>query len=77
MVERTNSWHNHRFKKLALCTEQRTCVIDTFIALAGAVSITRHLLARVWHTYRWDTRWAVSRIVDRSSVISGVSGRLG
>ena len=53
MVERTNSWHNPRFKKLALCTERRTCVIDAFIALAGAVSITRHLLARARHTYRW------------------------
>ncbi len=25
----------------------------------------------------WHSDWAVSRIVDRSSVISGVSGRLG
>src|SRR4051812_28489507 len=28
VIERTNSWHNRGFKKLALCTERRTRVIE-------------------------------------------------
>ncbi len=56
VIERTNSWHNRGFKKLAICTERRTCVIEAFIALANAVIITRRLLAEAWLTHRWDTR---------------------
>jgi transposase len=56
VVERTNSWHNRGFKKLAICTERRARVIDAFIALANAVIITRRLLAEAWTTHRWDTR---------------------
>ena len=55
-VERTNSWHNRGFKKLAICTERRTPVIQAFIALANAVIITRRLLRTAWTTHRWDTR---------------------
>jgi len=56
VVERTNSWHNRGFKKLANCTERRTIVIEAFIALANAVIVLRRLLARAWDTYRWATR---------------------
>jgi len=56
VVERTNSWHNRGFKKLAICTERTARVIDAFIALANAVIITRRLLAEAWLTHRWDTR---------------------
>ncbi len=56
VVERTNSWHNRGFRKLAICTERRARVIDTFIALANAVIITRRLLAEAWTTHRWNTR---------------------
>lgn len=56
VIERTNSWHNRGFKKLANCTERRTRVIEAFIALANAVIITRRLLAEAWLTHRWDTR---------------------
>jgi transposase len=56
VIERTNSWHNRGFKKLAICTERRTHVIEAFIALANAVIITRRLLAEAWLTHRWDTR---------------------
>jgi hypothetical protein len=56
VIERTNSWHNRGFKKLAICTERRSSVIDAFIALANAVIITRRLLAEAWTTHRWDTR---------------------
>ena len=40
VIERTNSWHNRGFKKLAVCTERRTQVIEDFIALANAAIIT-------------------------------------
>lgn len=56
VVERTNSWHNRGFKKLAICTERRARVIDAFIALANAVIITRRLIRTAWTTHRWDTR---------------------
>lgn len=56
VVERTNSWHNRGFKKLAICTERRTPVIEAFIALANAVIITRRLLTQAWYTHRWDNR---------------------
>ena len=56
VIERTNSWHNRGFKKLANCTERRTHVIEAFIALANAVIIVRRLLAEAWLTHRWDTR---------------------
>src|SRR5699024_3722768 len=55
-VERTNSWHNRGFKKLLVCTERRTRVIDAFIALANAVIVTRRLQRTAWTTHRWDTR---------------------
>ncbi len=56
VVERTNSWHNRGFRKLAICTERRAHVIDAFIALANVIIITRRLLAEAWLTHRWDTR---------------------
>lgn len=56
VVERTNSWHTRGFRKLAICTERRTHVIDAFIALANAVIITRRLLRTAWTNYRWDAR---------------------
>lgn len=56
VVERTNSWHTRGFKKLLVCTERRTRVIDALIALANAVIITRRLIRIAWTTHRWDTR---------------------
>ena len=56
VVERTNSWHNRGFKKLAICTERHARVIEAFIALANAVIITRRLIRIAWTTHRWDTR---------------------
>ena len=56
VVERTNSWHNRGFKKLLICTERRTRVVEAFIALANAVIIVRRLVREAWITYRWDTR---------------------
>ena len=51
-VERTNSWHNRGFRKLAICTEVRTRVIDAFIALANAIIIVRRLTREGWTRYR-------------------------
>ena len=56
VVERTNSWHNRGFKKLALCTERRARVVEAFVALANAVIIVRRLIRQAWTSYRWDTR---------------------
>ena len=56
VVERTNSWHNRGFKKLAICTERHTRVIDAFIALANAAIIVRRLLREAWTSHRWDKR---------------------
>lgn len=56
VVERTNSWHNRGFRKLAICTERRIRVIDALIALANAIIITRQLIHHAWTTHRWDTR---------------------
>ena len=56
VVERTNSWHNRGFKKLAICTERHTRVIAAFIALANAIIITQRLIREAWTTHRWDTR---------------------
>ncbi len=56
VVERTNSWHNRGFKKLAICTERNAGVIDAFIALANAIITTRRLIRTAWTTHRWDTR---------------------
>ena len=56
VVERTNSWHTRGFKKLAICTERHTRVIEAFIALANALIITRRLIRVAWTTHPWDTR---------------------
>lgn len=56
VVERTNSWHTRGFRKLQICTEVRTRVIDAFIALAAAIITTRRLIAEAWRRYRWETR---------------------
>jgi transposase len=56
VVERTNSWHNRGFKKLAICTEVRTRVIDAFIALANSIIIVRRLIREGWTRHRWDNR---------------------
>ena len=56
VVERTNSWHTRGFRKLQICTEVRTRVIDAFIALAAAIITTRRLIAEAWTTHRWETR---------------------
>jgi transposase len=56
VVERANSWHNRGFKKLQVCTERRTRVIDALIALANAIIIVRRLIRRAWTTHRWHNR---------------------
>ena len=56
VVERTNFWRNWGFRKLLICTERRTRVIEAFIALANAIIILRRLIRQVWTTHRWEKR---------------------
>lgn len=56
VVERTNSWHNRGFKKLAICTERVTRVIDALISLANSIIVIRRLVKESWVRYRWDSR---------------------
>ena len=55
-VERTNTWHTRGFRKLQVCTERRSRVIEAFIALANAIIITRSLIREAWTRYRWRGR---------------------
>lgn len=55
-VERTHSWHTRGFRKLQVCTERRTRVMDAFIALAVAIIITRRLTREGWTRYRCNGR---------------------
>lgn len=55
-VERTNSWHTRGFKKLQVCTERSSRVVDALICLANAVIIIRRLIRQAWARYRWDAR---------------------
>ena len=54
-MERTNSWHNH-YRRLLICTERRTNVVDFWISFANALIITGRLIREAWIRYRWDTR---------------------
>ncbi|MCZ9880659.1 IS5 family transposase [Arthrobacter sp. B2a2-09] len=56
VVERTNSWHNRGFRKLAICTERRTAVINALIGLANSIIVIRRIIREAWTTHRWDTR---------------------
>lgn len=60
VIERTNSRHNRGFKKLLVCTERHTRVIDAFIALANALIVLRRLPRKAWTPHHWDTRPARS-----------------
>ena len=51
----TNSWHNRGLKRLLICTERHTRVIDAFVALAGAI-LTRRLIRIALTNHRWGTR---------------------
>lgn len=56
VVEHTNAWHTRCFRKLAICTERRTTVINAYIALANTIIIIRRLIREAWLTHRWDAR---------------------
>ncbi|MGP9649367.1 IS5 family transposase [Glutamicibacter sp. AOP38-B1-38] len=56
VVERTNSWHNRGFKKLAICTERKARVIEAMISLANSIIVLRRLIREAWVTHRWDSR---------------------
>lgn len=56
VVERTNSWHNRGFKKLAICIERTARVIEAMISFANSIIIIRRLIREAWVTHRWDAR---------------------
>ena len=56
LVERTNSWHNRGFKKLAVCTQRSTAVLQAYIALANTIILIRSLILSSWTSHRWPTR---------------------
>lgn len=56
LLERTNSWHNRGFTKLAVCTERVGQVIDALISLANSVIVVRRSVKESWIQYRWDSR---------------------
>ena len=56
VIERTNSWHTRGFRRLQVCTEVRTRVIEAFIALANTIITIRNLIHHAWTTHRWDQR---------------------
>jgi hypothetical protein len=41
VIERTNSWRNRRFKVLAIVTDRRAVVQNTWVALASTVIVIR------------------------------------
>ena len=56
VIERTNSWHTRGLRRLQICTEVRTRVIEAFIALANTIITIRNLIHHAWTTHRWDQR---------------------
>ena len=56
VIERTNAWHTRGFRRLQVCTEVRTQVIEAFIALANTIITIRNLIHHAWTTHRWAQR---------------------
>jgi hypothetical protein len=54
--ERTNSWHTRGSRKLLICTERMTKVIDAMLSLANSIIVLRRPVREVWYTQRWDAR---------------------
>lgn len=67
----TNSWHNRGLKRLLICTERHTRVIDAFVALAGAI-LTRRLIRIALTNHRWGTRPARRGGLSRIGTVSHV-----
>src|SRR6218665_3609874 len=54
VIERIDSRHNRELKKLAICTEVRSHVINAFTALANTIIIIiRHPVTETWTSRRW------------------------
>ena len=56
VVERTNSWHNRGFKKLAICTERHARVINALHRTGQRRDHHPTTIRIAWTTHRWDTR---------------------
>lgn len=56
VVEHTNSWHTRGFRKLAICTELKSRVLDALISLANSIIVIRRLIREAWLSHRWDSK---------------------
>ena len=56
VIERTSSWRTRGFRRLQVCTEVRTQVIEAFIAPANTIITIRNLIHHAWTTHRWGQR---------------------
>ena len=61
VVERTQAWMNG-YGKLRRCTEKRGTVVDFYLFLAAAFVVTRRLIQRARHCYRWPGRPTTRRL---------------
>ena len=61
VVERTQAWMNG-FGKIRRCTERRASVVDFYLFLAAAFTVTRLLIQRARSRYRWDGRPTTRRL---------------
>lgn len=61
MVERTHAWMNG-YGKLRRCTEKARCVVDLYLYLAAAIVVTRCLIQRARHRFRWPGRPTTRRL---------------
>jgi len=61
VVERTHAWMNG-YGKLRRCTDRTGRVVDFYLFLAAAFVITRCLIQRARHRYRWPNRPTTRRL---------------
>lgn len=61
VVERTHAWMNG-FGKLRRSTDKRRIIVEFFLFLAAAITVTRRLINTAKTRYRWDTRPTTRRL---------------
>lgn len=61
VVERTHAWMNG-FGKLRRCTEKARSVVELYLFLTAAIVVTRCLIQRARHRYRWPGRPTTRRL---------------
>lgn len=61
VVERTHSWMNG-FGKLRRSTDRQRLIVEFFLFLAAAITVTRRLINTARTRYRWDQRPTTRRL---------------